>query len=103
MSPGFGGKVNGAGASQLMLEDVTHNPLSWALWLYSHMHSLSGLSPPRILAPILVSSIWKAGGEIAGGPSRTTTFMPKLQRVPLCAEGIPVGSQRGLMAVHPPC
>lgn len=48
-----------------------------------------------ILVPVLVWSIWKAGREMAGGDSKTSTFTPKLPRVPLHAEGIPAGSQQG--------
>jgi len=95
VSLGLGRKANRPGASQLMLGDVMHNPQSWALWSYNHVHFLSGLSPPCLLVPRVVSSIWKAGGEMAGGPRRTTTFTPKLQLVPFCAQGIPAGSQLG--------
>lgn len=62
---------------------------------------LSGLNPPCILVPIAVLSIWKAGGEMAGGPSSTTTFIVKLQSVPPHAEDIPARSW-GLLVLQPP-
>lgn len=45
--------------------------------------------------PILISSIRKAGGDMAGGRSKTTTCCSQLQCIAVCTQDIPAGSQHG--------